>query len=596
MVQSILADPAPNGGVTPFEEPPGPLLANSGGLVRPPGVGTSRTPASDLFPGLSIPLSLSPATAIELIDTLTAEQLNREVEYLKFYFPDFGLNKQHEPYTKRHLICKAFKEQYNTSSTAFIDAMFKARTDTTLNSPLPALSKEISELRGIVDSLKTVPRDPAPQLDPSLLVIPPLITPLEDPVSFHNIEIDDIDVDTFIQELKSLGLKFVQIGKRLVIHFGKYYKYGRVVHDACDYPTDSPLFWSVHTKMKILFPEIDILTHSCTVTLYPNGSYFMPRHPDNESYIKPGSMIRTANLGADRPVVFTNTVGPLDKRSHMLTHGSVYSMTRKSQDQWSHAIPVYHSCTKPRVSIVYRELIDPTPHTPVKPPPFTPPSHSTPARKRLMPDSFYATPNPSTPVRILVLSDSNNITLPTHMFPPNHVVIVKPLMQLTAITDYENEFQYSDYVIISSGINELTRYNYTGQSLFDYISPLLLRFCALYSSTTFLFSTLLNSSSRFRNLSSWLNPRVDRLNNLMFNLTLEVKKTSHNIFLLDIDSLTDPAQSINPYGNGVHTVLSAKKLFTNTLKLALCLLTSTPHKELQGFTWPLRPAFMGRVQ
>ena len=84
MVHSIFADPAPNGEVTFFDETPGPLLENSGGLVRLLGSEPAPRPAIDLFPGLSIPLSLSPATAIKLSVSLTAEQLNGKVEYLKF--------------------------------------------------------------------------------------------------------------------------------------------------------------------------------------------------------------------------------------------------------------------------------------------------------------------------------------------------------------------------------------------------------------------------------------------------------------------------------------------------------------------------------
>ena len=57
--------------------------------------------------------------------------------------------------------------------------------------------------------------------------------------------------------------------------------------------TNAMQTWRKSLKMKILFPEIDILTHSCTVTLYSNGSYFMPRHPDNESSIKPDSFYVT---------------------------------------------------------------------------------------------------------------------------------------------------------------------------------------------------------------------------------------------------------------------------------------------------------------
>jgi len=586
-------------------------LDESVGVAGPQGVGSTSAAPSAAPTGTAFPITFSPLLATKMIDDLELHVLNKEAVFLRHFIPSFGLTSTKEPYKMKSMLVKAFKEHFSSIMEPFTDALLSAkiRTDTTLNQSIPALTEEITKLKAIADSLTSLAATtlPPPIPDP-LLMVPPLITPeLEDHVSLTSIEINDIPINDLLDELKRLKIKFRQVGMRYVIHFGRYYKYGKVAHDPRKYP-DSPLLQSIYNKMKVLFPELDISTHSCTVTLYPDGRYFMPRHHDNEKYIKPGSWIRTAVLGDERPIVFTNTVGPLQELSYMLTHGSVYSMTRSSQEQWSHAIPIYPSCTGPRVSIAYRELIDPEPEIPTsqgsskpKPPPIAPPpsAQATPVRRRLMPESFYDQPKHAKPVRILVLSESNNIALPTNTFPENHVVIVKPLMQLTKLPEYEKEFQYSDYVVISSGINELTRYNYTGTSLFEFISPLLRKYCEQFPKTTFVLSSVLRTSRSFSNLSRWLNPSVNTYNNLLFDLTLEIKRKTHNLFFLDIDSTLDPSYSINSRGNGVHTVLDAKKNFTRILKLSLCLLTTpvnTSNKLLQDFVWPLRPSFWTRAK
>ncbi|KAL5272043.1 hypothetical protein ACHWQZ_G000298 [Mnemiopsis leidyi] len=88
----------------------------------------------------------------------------------------------------------------------------------------------------------------------------------------------------------------------------------------------------------------------------------IPPHSDNEESIVADSNITTLSLGTARPVVFRKKP-PGDYKKEVLntTHGSVYTMTRRSQDVWDHSVPKIprKDYTGPRVSITLRLLEEP---------------------------------------------------------------------------------------------------------------------------------------------------------------------------------------------------------------------------------------------
>ena len=66
---------------------------------------------------------------------------------------------------------------------------------------------------------------------------------------------------------------------------------------------------------------------------------------------------------------------------------------------------------------------------------------------------------------------------------------------ITDFSNYEVEFEYTDKVILSAGINDITRRYMTLESICDVIIPQLRRFSARYPHTTFIFNTVLLTSS-----------------------------------------------------------------------------------------------------
>jgi alkylated DNA repair dioxygenase AlkB len=147
-----------------------------------------------------------------------------------------------------------------------------------------------------------------------------------------------------------------KIGNRSVKYFGDYeYRYGKVVHKACKIP-NSCYLRTIVNKFSQLYPHIKF--NSVLLTKYDNGQSTIPMHSDNEEMIETGSEILTISLGASRDVRFQPKS---DKNGFSVSvkagHGSVYSMSHKSQQLYMHGVPRDNTCSGMRVSITFRQLI-----------------------------------------------------------------------------------------------------------------------------------------------------------------------------------------------------------------------------------------------
>ena len=91
----------------------------------------------------------------------------------------------------------------------------------------------------------------------------------------------------------------------------------------------------------------------------------------------------------------------------------------------------------------------------------------------------------------LLLTDSIHSSTPTHIFEavPNHVCIKHKEYQLANIDQYSSEFEYTDVVVISMGINDLSRYGHKARTLADSITPKLQHYSRRYPHCKFIFST-----------------------------------------------------------------------------------------------------------
>jgi hypothetical protein len=369
-----------------------------------------------------------------------------------------------------------------------------------------------------------------------------------------------------------------------VAHFGTTsYRYGKIEHPPNPYPNNPAIDFIMESLSEHLKDPDFNKTYGCLITKYSDGRDNLAFHSDNEESIVPGSNIITVSLGHERPLVFQNIVGPLSHRqTHPLKHGSVHSMSHFSQGFWAHSIPPADAICGPRVSLTFRKLRD-VPRAPSIPPICqpepSPPTHS--------PGSDDAHNNNPTPKRLLFLSDSIHLAFPTEMFehPDKLVCIKKQLFQLNKLDIYENEFAYSDYVFISCGINDLSRYSWEVRELFDCTRAKLNRYRVKYPDTTFIFNSLLTT-----NCGDWLNVKVNQLNHDMFQLSLASK------FLWFFDShhvarklnMRSNVHIIDDTRNGIHITHRARREIWHVF--CRCINVRTDGGDISKI-WPLREAF-----
>ena len=394
---------------------------------------------------------------------------------------------------------------------------------------------------------------------------------LPEPVRLLNdIHFNDIMVE---QILESFEFKQKQSGYRETLYFGDLgYSYGSVEHAPANFP-DSPIIDSIYAKLNSVDPDFTKDKYTCLITHYPGGNSYIPPHHDDEKSIKPGSNIFTVSFGETRNLRLTNIKGAINQHNLDLEHGSVYVMSHESQTVWQHEITRDSSKTGSRVSFTFRHIVEPpaadSSSIPAVHRPSTPVSEQSPAR------------------RILFLTDSIHSRTPTFLFDnnvKNHVVVKKVNYQLTDVFNFHDEFAYTDQVIVSCGINDLSRYNHTANSLADIVCAKLKHFCARYPRTKFIFNSILLTTG---SNCHWLNPEVRLFNKYVF----ELSSVTPNLCYFDSDNLVKEAKVSQVYvpvskgGNNTHITLEVKKLIVRELVSCVGMLAGCHGDRFRNCRW-----------
>lgn len=97
--------------------------------------------------------------------------------------------------------------------------------------------------------------------------------------------------------------------------------------------------------------------NSCLVNRYTGPSSFLPTHSDNERCINPQSAIYTISVGHESTIKFKDILSGTD-HEHQAAHGSLYSMTRASQEFFKHGIDKKQSLapSSVRLSLTFRSV------------------------------------------------------------------------------------------------------------------------------------------------------------------------------------------------------------------------------------------------
>ena len=526
--------------------------------------------------GPNVFLTFSPNTCIELLPTLTPEQTRREISYQRDVLKrdiTFGLatdNSNSMNYVK--LRTQLTKDvQYELDR-----AVFQISELESLTQPLSCAVRDAETFLAEMKKNLTPPSLPPPlqpaartsssypaSSRPTTTDKPPIPVRFIPDASFTDISVDDV----------TNGLNFRREGTRLVAHLGsKGYRYGRDGHPPKSYP-DSVAICDIMLELAIALENVDFSPDEwcCTVNMYPDGSATIPWHCDDEPEIDPGSDIVCVSLGAPRAIKFRTVGGKKVEQSHDLPTGSVYCMSRESQEYWEHSVPANPECKAPRASLTFRKLRDP--QVPTKIPPIAPPTR---------PTSPEVTPKTQ---RLLLLTDSIHSGLPAYLFPAHVQFVKRPMYQLTELDKFEHLFNQTDYVVISSGVNDLSRYNHRAHSLWSAIKATLDLLAERYPGTTFVFNSILHT--RF----SWLNTEIDELNRLVYEYSFGID----NLNFFDSHAIATRiwmrgGHVLDPQGNGIHLYGRTKGCIGRALVANLCGLRG--QSPLKRPEWPIRPNFL----
>ncbi|MCP4261217.1 MAG: alpha-ketoglutarate-dependent dioxygenase AlkB, partial [Planctomycetes bacterium] len=311
---------------------------------------------------------LSPSTCLELLPSLTIEQLRREMEYhstlcgLAESDLDGGVKtrnaaKSTKPYVE--ILERHFNKHFAR------DADNHAKTLNKYTNLTSHLSEEIDEAKKFIAKLLILADDDtysgASRTLPPTPPAPPLKTVAQpsppSPVTFENFDFSSLDVQSVCRDVS-----FRTVGQRQTAYFGKTeYHYANVKHKPCNYPVNHPLTDIINTiSAQMNDPTFNTDNISCLLTLYKNGKSNIPMHSDDEPSIVSTSQIVTVSLGSTRKLRFRSKVGPICIKEFDLNHGHVYTMTRNSQDFWEHSIPPDHTVQGQRLSLTFRRLTPPT--------------------------------------------------------------------------------------------------------------------------------------------------------------------------------------------------------------------------------------------
>ena len=444
--------------------------------------------------------SFSPQLCLDLIDTLSEDQMTLEL----WRTCDEKLIKARGKLRKSNALVDHFKQVVLEDSNDLTHDLNKltsnfARHVTDANKQLEQLKENVVRAQTIVKDLQQpaapaasdVPLLPPPaplpsissstgNLEPAGILLPYTLSADN---SFKQFQAAHLDNNTKYDR---------NFGNRKVAHYGNMpYHYPGGRHEARDINTNTYLA-NIIDHLNSVLPDGHKPFNSFLVTKYDNHMSHIPPHSDNEQSIDPESTILTITLGAPRPVVFRiKPPGSYKRFSLTPEHGSMYTMTRASQDEFDHSVPRIeeHDFSGIRMSITCRVLAS-LPYQRSK---------SSSAR----------------PKRVLILSDSKNKSFDCSVLHEPVVAFREDLFHLRDLNQHFRSIEQADVVLLSAGINDLRKHHAHPSTLHDFIE----RSVDQYKNTKFIFdsiSPLSMNADRFNHM----NQSIDKLNMALFELSL----------------------------------------------------------------------------
>ena len=543
--------------------------------------------------GVDVPLYVFTArTCLELLPQMDNVQIENEIKHLSAIDASIHskLKEKSDVIDKRSILhsslTTSLMKQIDTVVNKYdllLESIHRTvdNTERKVDEAREILTQRLSDAQRHVEELQDTP-----PVQPDRELVSENETLLEQPVRFIDTSFAELpyhDVEASFNPQESLP------GNRTSEYFGSHgYSYGHrghISHEPAEYPPDHPILPQIFTRIQEQDPDFTPENYTCLVNKYPNGYSSLAMHQDNESCIVPGSKIYTVSFGAPRTLRLFNTSGPLQEQRHKLEHGSVHVMTRESQSLWKHGIVRDPQVTESRISLTFRWLVPPassvdSPTSRPTVPPIAPPPES-----------------PVKPARILLLTDSIHSSTPEYLFEtvPNHICIKQVEYQLQNIDKWSSQFGYTDTVVLSMGVNDLSRYGHTGNSLSDFLVEKLNHYSRIYPRTKFVFNSVLLTRDY-----QWCNNEIKTFNSNMFELSRRIR----NLFFFDShglsaaqtgvrsfyeagqkSSLSDVSMRNSRSNNGIHICLEMRRLIMTELVRSVGSLSGSRHEKYRNCKW-----------
>ena len=178
----------------------------------------------------------------------------------------------------------------------------------------------------------------------------------EKPVAISSDNYIDTQLETeLLTYLDSCADQFKSEGGRSCLSFGEQYKYtgSRTASSPAEVP---PILRTLMDKINAEFcsngePEMN----SCLINRFDGPNCSLPQHSDNEASIHPESCIFTLSLGSACTVSFAARTGH-ETHEQTCQSRSLYSMTRRSQEHYTHCINNGSISNGRRYSITMRSV------------------------------------------------------------------------------------------------------------------------------------------------------------------------------------------------------------------------------------------------
>lgn len=158
-------------------------------------------------------------------------------------------------------------------------------------------------------------------------------------------------IDWQERELQIMGGRYAM--PRLIGYCGEApYRYSAQTHDAATVPAAlAALRMALNDKLGAEF-------NSILLNYYRDGRDSMSWHADNERQLGHAPLIASLSLGAPRRFAMRHRSSN-GRHDCTLGHGDLLVMLPPMQSHWHHAVPKTRKPVAPRISITFRQVIDP---------------------------------------------------------------------------------------------------------------------------------------------------------------------------------------------------------------------------------------------